>query len=407
MESIYNHKEIYSVFIILKIIISFILVLYILNLNLQIQDLVIDKNKIKKNNVDSKIINKEIINTTNSFFKNETNLINVSLFENNHKSKKNNSNINETKIIIQESFIITDEELKEIQKRKDKEKEDIKIYQNFLDFPKYKNDFLIQKERKDILQKYYHNSEINKEINIKFDMNFHFGNQLTAFNKLIFYCEIIHCKRIIINPENKMYIRNNIYDNEYNMTIQIGNNENIQVDRITHLNFNFFYDFYNLKVENRFNVFKNEILNNIPKLNISENDLFIHFRSSDIFKHKDNPKHAPDYAQPPLCFYRRILDEFKFKDIYIISQDEIYNPVIKELKYEYPNVIYKENSLEIDLAYLTQGFNIVASLSSFLISAIKLNDNLNNLWEYDRYPMCLKIRHSHYTLFNIKKFCYL
>ena len=59
--------------------------------------------------------------------------------------------------------------------------------------------------------------------------------------------------------------------------------------------------------------------------------------------------------------------------------------------------------MEIDISYLVRGFNIVGSISSFLISSIKLNDNLKFLWEYDRYPMCSKMYHSHHSIFNIKR----
>ena len=59
--------------------------------------------------------------------------------------------------------------------------------------------------------------------------------------------------------------------------------------------------------------------------------------------------------------------------------------------------------MEIDLSYLIYGYNIVGSISSFLISSIKLNDNIKFFWEYDRYPMCSKIYHFHHSIFNIQR----
>ena len=59
--------------------------------------------------------------------------------------------------------------------------------------------------------------------------------------------------------------------------------------------------------------------------------------------------------------------------------------------------------MEIDLSYIVRGYNIVGSISSFLISSIKLNDNLKFLWEYDRYPLKLKIHHNHYLLNKFKR----
>ena len=223
---------------------------------------------------------------------------------------------------------------------------------------------------------------------------------VAAFNKLIFYCEIIHCSKIYLPEDNNMYINHTLYDN--GLTIQVGNEDSfVNATGITYLSYNFFYDFYTLKIENRVEVFKKEILNNLYLINISKNDLIIHFRSSDIFQHVNDFDYAPDYAQPPLCFYESILKNFKFSKI--ISADDIYNPVIKKLREKYPDIIYNENPLEVDISYLARGYNIVGSISSFLISSIKLNDNLKYLWEYDIYPMSGRLFHSHHSINNEKR----
>ena len=267
--------------------------------------------------------------------------------------------------------------------------------------PKDPNDTLIAKERDIILKTYYQDDQI-KDINIIYDMTFAFGNQIAAFNKLIFYCEVIHCSKIYLPEDNNMYIKHTLYDN--NLTIQVGKEDSfVNATPITFLSPNFFYDFYTLKIENRVEVFKKEILSNLPLVDISKNDLIIHFRSSDIFQHVNDFDYAPDYAQPPLCFYESILKNFTFSKIYIISADEIYNPVIKKLREKYPDIIYNENPLEVDISYLARGYNIVGSISSFLISSIKLNDNLEYLWEYDIYPMSGRLFHSHHSINNEKR----
>ena len=267
--------------------------------------------------------------------------------------------------------------------------------------PKAPNDTLIAKERDIILKTYYQGEQI-KDINIINDMTFAFGNQIAAFNKLIFYCEVIHCSKIYLPEDNNMYIKHTLYDN--NLTIQVGKEDSfVNATPITFLSPNFFYDFYTLKIENRVEVFKKEILSNLPLVDISKNDLIIHFRSSDIFQHINDFDYAPDYAQPPLCFYESILKNFTFSKIYIISVDEIYNPVIKKLREKYPDIIYNENPLEVDISYLARGYNIVGSISSFLISSIKLNDNLKYLWEYDIYPMSGRLFHSHHSINNEKR----
>ena len=313
--------------------------------------------------------------------------------------------INDSKIIEDLNIInnnISQNEIEEIINRIKKEKEDIERYNKLLDMPKNPEDPLIKKERETILENYYRDTNKTDMI-IYFDMTFPFGNQIAAVNKMIFYCEIIHCKKLILPVENRIYIKHTLLDKEYNLQIEVGMPEFFGVDFIGDISPEFFYDFYNLKIENRISIFKNEIINNLPKVNVSQNDLIIHVRSGDIFQHKGETDYAPDYSQPPLCFYQKILEQFKFSDIYIIAEDNIFNPVIEELRKKYPKIKYNQNSLEIDLSYLIYGYNIVGSISSFLISSIKLNDNIKFLWEYDRYPMCSKIFHFHHSIFNIQR----
>ena len=312
--------------------------------------------------------------------------------------------INDSKMIEDLNMIninISQNETEEIENRKKKEKEDIERYNKLLDMPKNPEDPLIKKERETILENYYRDTNKTDMI-IYFDMTFPFGNQIAAVNKMIFYCEIIHCKKLILPVENRIYINHTLLDKEYNLQIEVAQ-ESFQGDLITDISFEFFYVFYNLKIENRIGILKNEIVNNLPKVNVNKNDLIIHIRSGDIFQHKGETDYAPDYSQPPLCFYQKILEQFKFSDIYIIAEDNTFNPVIEELRKKYPKIKYNQNSLEIDLSYLIYGYNIVGSISSFLISSIKLNDNIKFFWEYDRYPMCSKIYHFHHSIFNIQR----
>ena len=316
--------------------------------------------------------------------------------------------------------------------RKKKELSDYRDFLNYKDRPKYKNDPLIKKEKRNILKKYSENvgHNLGSGINIFLDMKFNFGNQLLVLNKLIFYCEIIGCNKIILEKDNNIYIKNTIYDKIFNLTIEVsdrenknnffGNNFNFDDDKdfneidvdivkkdneekqdyyyLTNLDDYFYYNNYSLRLENKFDIFKNEILKNLPKIKTNKNDLYIHIRGGDIFLNND-PQYAPDYAQPPLCFYQKIIKENKFRKIYIISADDK-NPVINKLIKTHKNIIYKTNSLEKDIASLAFAYNIVGSISSFLISIIKLNNNLKYFWEYNRYPNSLGIPHMHHLLYN-------
>ena len=357
-----------------------------------------------------------------------------------------------------------------IKERKELEIEEYKQFLNTKIMPKDKNSPLIKKEKKDILKKFSENmmENIVPNMTIYLDMRFNFGNQLLILNKLIFYCEIIGCKKIILERMNNLYIKNTIYDKEYNIEIEVSDmvnensmdnaddnnfahdeninfndeydndndNDNINVndnDNQNNINQNiiishhnndnnkkddnekkkekiynlnqldscFYFTTYNIRVENKFHIFKNEILKNLPKMQINKEDLYIHIRGSDIFQNR-NPDFAPDYGQPPLCFYQKILKTFKFRKIYIISADKE-NPVVNELLNKNKNIIFRLNTLEIDIASLAYAYNIVGSISSFLISIIKLNNNLKNFWEYDRYLVRLGIPHLHHSLYNFTR----
>ena len=314
------------------------------------------------------------------------------------------------------------------------------FFQNLKKMPKNLSAPIVQKEKKNILQNISNNVGMNvSSINeIYFNTEFRFGNELIAINKFIFFCEIIGVKKIIINSDNNLYIKNTIYDKEYNLTIEINNNNNLtEINNNNYFNNNFennnyqnnyvidmekpgyytkynqnftftnsnsfpnlFMLFFNLKIENRFSVIKAEILKNLPKVKVKLNDLYIHIRSGDIFsKEASSPSFAPSYAQLPLCFYTKIIEQNKFNKIYIISEDKL-NPIIDILLTKYKNIIYNNNSLETDISYLIYAYNIVGSISSFITSIIKLNDNLKKFWEYDIYQMEHKLYHLHHSLYD-------
>lgn len=136
-------------------------------------------------------------------------------------------------------------------------------------------------------------------------------------------------------------------------------------------------------------------LKNLPIVNIEPNSIYIHFRGGDIFM--KNPSKL--YGQPPLCFYEKIINSTKFKNIYIISSDNT-NVIIPVITKKYKNIIYNKNNLEYDISLLAHAYNIVLSVSSFVISAIKLNDNLKNIWEYDMMKLSQKLKFLHHHLFK-------
>ena len=144
-----------------------------------------------------------------------------------------------------------------------------------------------------------------------------------------------------------------------------------------------------IRPEIRLNIIKNEIKRNLPKLIIDEDDLYIHIRVNN----------HTNYAQPPLCFYKTIINNYNFKNIYIISGIKK-SPIINKLISDYSNIICQMNSIEVDLSYLTNAFNLIGSQSSFFEVCVKLNDNLKNLFEYDILKSSEKIFFLHHDFYD-------
>ena len=234
-----------------------------------------------------------------------------------------------------------------------------------------------------------------------------FGNNLLQINNAIFYCELVGCHKIILNNNinnnlgKSWLITKPIYIKNTNITIIQGSNVDCKSNTVL-----CFYEIswciYYPKIiipQVRTGLIKSEILRNLPKVNIELNDLFIHIRGGDIFQ----TSIGINYAQPPLCYYEKVLNDYNklFKNIHIISVDHS-NIVVDTLLDKYKHIIYKKNNLETDISLLSHAYNIVASVSSFAFSAIKLNDNLINLWEFDMIRLSNKLLFLHHHIFNFK-----
>ena len=179
----------------------------------------------------------------------------------------------------------------------------------------------------------------------------------------------INTTYIIINDSIKK-------DDHYNTNIISNGNgrwaDFFYSDRITNIESNLF----------TMNIDKTiSILKSIFKINtnnsLNDNDLLIHIRSGDIFSVKPNSK---VYIMPPLSYYKKIIDEGEFENIYIIAENKG-NPVIDKLLDLYPKINFKKNSLENDIKLLLGSKNVVESFGTFTNSLLLLSDNIQNIYK--------------------------
>ena len=219
-----------------------------------------------------------------------------------------------------------------------------------------------------------------------------FGNQIKIINNAIFFCEILGCGHLILDSKPNWFIKNRIIDKKYKLIIEVGKKEK-------YINKNIYFDFSKfmysylkyIKPEFKINLLKKEILRNIPKIKTNEKELYIFIRSGDIFI---RPHYL--YAQPPLCFYEKIIKGNKYKKILLISKNKN-NPVINYLLNNFSNIIYNQNSLKLDLGYLLYAYNLVGGFSTIIYTMIRFNDNLKNFWEYN-----VNIPSVHYAYYKLK-----
>lgn len=205
-----------------------------------------------------------------------------------------------------------------------------------------------------------------------------FGNYFISVNNAIIYCEFLGCKKIILEYNRNIYINNTTFYKNKNINITIETNQtfNSSDNNAVSLNANytFFKGFKYLRKINRLIIFKKQLLKNLPKIVTNPNDLYIYIRGGDIFVH--SKREAYSYFQPPLCFYTKILDEFNFRKVFIISEDKL-NPVIPKLLSKYSYIKKKKNNIKHDISYLIYSYKLVGARSTFFLLLLNLMIILN------------------------------
>ena len=225
----------------------------------------------------------------------------------------------------------------------------------------------------------------------------YFGNRMIMLNNIIFYFEILNITNIYLNSKYNWIIKNSIITDKIKIFLMSPSKIDCNSINIICISFKKGFLFFPLiiKPELRISILKYEIKRNLPNVEIEPKALYIHIRSGDIFTNNINS----DYAQPPLCFYRKIIYEFTFTKIYLISGSNN-NPVINKLLIEFPSIIFQKNDIVQSIAYLSNAYNIVGSISSFLLMSIRLNNNLKLFWEYDLFKISTKFIFFHPDIYS-------
>jgi len=124
-------------------------------------------------------------------------------------------------------------------------------------------------------------------------------------------------------------------------------------------------------------------LNNHPvERATTENSLVIHVRGGDIF----SDRQVPAYGQPPLSFYRAVLNHRAWSEAVIVHQDTR-NPVLAPLfsECESLGIPYSavSGTLSSDIDVLLRAQNLVAGRGTFIPAVAGLSKNLKNVYYFE------------------------
>jgi hypothetical protein len=139
----------------------------------------------------------------------------------------------------------------------------------------------------------------------------------------------------------------------------------------------------------------NEVLELKDTPYIPDTDLLIHVRSTDIYKAEPHKS----YAQPPISFYNKVIEDSKCNNIYILSDDNK-NFVVEYLQKTYrpKTILVEEPDAKKAYNILRNTKNVCTSTSSFCTTAtlLKPKNQTKNIFTYEY--LCYKPGVWHYDV---------
>ena len=115
----------------------------------------------------------------------------------------------------------------------------------------------------------------------------------------------------------------------------------------------------------------------------SENELFIHIRSGDIFK-EEIIHHL--YGQPPFSFYKKVIELEKWDLVSLVYEDDA-NPVIDRLKAYLKDLSIASEThsgtLKQDIEILSGATNLVIGRGNFIYPVLCLSKNIRRVFCFE------------------------
>ena len=115
---------------------------------------------------------------------------------------------------------------------------------------------------------------------------------------------------------------------------------------------------------------------------ISSEDLTVFLRSGDIFTEKPNP----NYGQPPLSFFRKVIEENTWKKVFLMAEDDS-NPTLTELlDFCYQHGISHQlvrRGMRGDFEFLLGSTNLCFGYTSLIPALAQLSTNLLKAFSFE------------------------
>ena len=149
------------------------------------------------------------------------------------------------------------------------------------------NKTLIELEKKELLK--FLSRSISKNISrvkyIFLRQQYSFGNLLITISRVIFYCQLLGCKKIFIeNNKKTWFIKNKIIDKQHKLIILAEKLKNVKnIGTIFDNTDNFFYYSKYIFWKSKIGLLKSEILKNLPKVTTNKDELYIYILEVVIF----------------------------------------------------------------------------------------------------------------------------
>lgn len=114
------------------------------------------------------------------------------------------------------------------------------------------------------------------------------------------------------------------------------------------------------------------------EIRTSSKILHIHIRSGDIFRRTVHPL----YVQPPMSFYKTVIDSQPWESVVIVSQD-LKNPCTQEIQRLYPHLVRLEigQPLSTDVFTFLNASNVMYGFGTFIPALLFLSTHVKHSFE--------------------------